>query len=242
MIIFLDEVGCASIASSVLVCGLALPTETSRLDIKGIKDSKKLSRKQRDELFPQILSQVHYAFGSASPKKIAEKNLHYAKYEAMKIAVLKLARQGIKIEKIIVDGKFTIPNLEYNQEAIVKADSLVWGVAAASILAKVKRDNMMTQLSQIEKYSHYGWETNAGYFTFPEHRNGIAKFGPTDLHRKGFEYFKYCLFCRKKCLELGSFEDFLEFEKKEIIKHGTSLFTLWKKGDYQEWKEIKFGE
>jgi ribonuclease HII len=239
MIVYCDEVGVSSIAGPCCVCALA----TNSDKIVGVKDSKKLSKKQRNELFPIIANKVSYAFGYASPKKIERMNIHYAKLDAMRMAVERLIKQGINVEKVIVDGKFTIPNLPIEQEAVVKADDIYWQCSCASILAKVHRDNIMAQLSKIEKYSHYDWENNAGYFVEQTHKWGIVEFGGTPLHRSNFGYYQYCLFCRKKYeefLEQGkTLEDYKQFEMDEAKRYGKSFYSLWKSGFYDEWKEIK---
>lgn len=239
MLCFCDEVGVASIAGPVLVCALAVENNHPR--IEGVKDSKKLTKKKREELYDIITSQVEYAFGSASPNKIEKLNIHYARYEAMRIAVERLIRRGVKIEKVIVDGKFTIPNLNVEQEAVIKADDKFWECGAASILAKVKRDGLMAKLGELEKYSYYAWDSNAGYFS-PQHRDGIIKHGITTLHRVNFEYTKYCVACYEKSLELGGYEKFLEYEKEQVEKYKMSYFQIWKNNKKQIWKEIKYGE
>ena len=242
MIVFCDEVGYASIASSCLVCAIAV--KPGHPKINGVKDSKQLSKQKREELYDVITSQLEYSFCGASPKKIEQLNIHYARYEAMRIAVEKLARRGIEIEKVIVDGKFPIPNLKFPQEAVIKADDKFWECSSASILAKVKRDRMMAELAKIEKYSHYDWENNAGYYT-PKQRNGIVEFGPTDLHRVNFGYFQYCLYCHEKYNEfLGqgkTLEEYREYEKEEEVKQGKSFYTIWKERP-SLWAEIKYGE
>lgn len=239
MLCFCDEVGVASIAGPVLVCALAVENNHPR--IEGVKDSKKLTKKKREELYDIITSQVEYAFGSASPNKIEKLNIHYARYEAMRIAVERLIRRGVKIEKVIVDGKFTIPNLNVEQEAVVKADDKFWECGAASILAKVKRDGLMAKLGELEKYSYYAWDSNAGYFVENTHKWGIVKYGGTSLHRNNFEFYKYCLFCREKYLEFledgKNIEDYKNFEKDEMIKFScNSFYSVWKSGAYNFWK------
>ena len=243
MIVFCDEVGYAAISSSCLVCAVAV--EPGHPKIKGVKDSKQLSKQKREELYDTIASQLEYSFCGASPKKIEQLNIHYARYEAMRIAVEKLARRGIKIDKVIVDGKFTIPNLNFPQEAVIKADAILWEAGAASILAKVKRDRMMADLAKIEKYSHYDWENNAGYFVEKTHKWGIIEYGPTNLHRINFGYFQYCLYCHEKYNEfLGqgkTLEDYREYEKEEEMKQGKSFYMIWKERP-SLWAEIKQGE
>lgn len=236
MKVYVDEVGCASIAGPVMVCAVAV--EDGHPPIPGVKDSKQLTRHRRDALYPIIAGQLRHAFGSASPKKIERLNIHWAKLDAMRIAVERLARAGVKIEKVTVDGGFTIPNLPYQQEAMPKADARLWQCGAASILAKVRRDNMMTALTRTEKYSHYSWESNAGYYT-DAHRNGIILHGPTDLHRRSFEYFKYCLASRRKCEEFiidgRTADDYFTWMKEREATEGKSDYVLWRDCAKDNW-------
>lgn len=240
MIVYVDEVGCASIFGPVLTCAVAIPESFQRLS--GIKDSKQLTKKKRNELYEQLISVLH-AFGSSSPKEIEIFNIHFAKYKAMKRAVEKLART-IKIDKVIVDGKFIIPDLDFPQEAVIKADDKFYECSVASILAKVKRDRAMTRLGEIEKYSYYGLESNAGYYS-PAHRLGIIKYGPTELHRKNFKYFQYCLDCHlqyQEFLKQGkTLEEYLQYEKEESNKLKKSYFVIWKEHLNNSWKPIKWG-
>lgn len=243
MIVFVDEVGCSPIAGPVLACAVAVSDSTK--PIPGVIDSKKVSKKKREDLFCE-LEKLDHAFGSASPAKIRRMNIHYAKLDSMRIAVERLLRAGIKIDKVIVDGSFKIPGLSLPQEAIIKADAKFWQCGAASILAKVKRDYTMTKLAKIEKYSYYDWENNAGYFVEQTHKWGIVKFGGTSLHRNNFGYYQYCLFCRRKYeefLEQGKrLENYKQFEVEEETKYGKSFYAIWKSGVYDSWKEIKYGE
>lgn len=243
MYIFCDEVGYGSIAGPVLTCAVA--ADPNHTPIKGVKDSKQVSKQKREELYVEIIKEVNYAFGAASPKRIEKENIHYARYSAMKIAVEKLIKQGIKVDKVIVDGKFPIPNLNLNQEPVIKADEKFWLCGAASILAKVKRDCLMANLARIEKYSYYKWEDNAAYYT-PAHREGIILHGPTSLHRENFDYTRYCIFCHEeynKFVARGkSYEEYLEYEQEEVKKYGKSFYILWKQKVYDCWKEVKYFE
>lgn len=184
-----DEVGCSAIAGPVVVCAALIDTSVQRLD--GVDDSKKLSRIQREDLAPLIRERAAFAFGAAGPRRIEKINIYWARYEAMRIAVMKLLRRGLVIDLVIVDGNRTISDLPdgIRQEARVKADETVWEVSCASILAKVHRDNLMSALAGRERNSHYGWETNAGYPT-PEHHRGIIQHGATGHHRRTFASFK----------------------------------------------------
>jgi ribonuclease HII len=188
---YIDEVGYSSIAGPVLSCAVILEDSEPLFQVK---DSKQITKKKREVLY-QDLVKIPHAFGTASPKKIKSMNIHWARYESMRIA----AERVLKIEnanKAIIDGKFIVPNLDIEQEAVIKADEKYWQCSCASILAKVKRDNVMANLAKIEKYSHYKWEKNVGYYT-KDHRDGIIKCGPTPLHRTNFAFFQYALYCRQ---------------------------------------------
>lgn len=234
---YIDECGMASIAGPVQCCVIVLPSNTK--PIQGVKDSKQLTKKKREELY-ETLKTLPHAFGTASPKSIEILNIFHARFLAMRRALNKM--KDYNITKVIVDGKFEIPDIDIPQEAIIKADEKLWEVGAASILAKVKRDGVMTELAKIDKYKPYDWPSNAGYFS-PNHRLGIIEHGPTHLHRVNFAYFKYCLFCHNKYKEMGeNLEKYLEYEQQEKIKYGKSHYQLWKNGQYDSWKEIKYGE
>jgi len=241
-IVYVDEVGYGSIAGPVLACAVI-----SRADaplIKGVKDSKKLSKKKREELYKYLSVVLPHAFGTASPKKIEEMNIFWARFLAMKRAVDKL-KENHRIDKIIVDGNYEIPNVDIQQEAVIKADETIWQVGAASILAKVMRDSVMAMLATVEKFSYYDWEQNAGYYS-PKHRLGVIEHGPTTLHRENFGYFQYCLFCHNQYQEFlkdgKTLEDYLEYENKEKMAHKKTHYKLWKHGHFDPWKEVKQGE
>lgn len=217
-----DEVGCSAIAGPVFACAAVL--DSSEQYINGVDDSKKLERQKREELVPLIEEKANFAFGAAGPREIEKLNIYWARYLAMTRAVNSLLRRNIKIDLILVDGNKTVPNIpsEIKQEAYPKADSKFWEVSCASILAKVKRDNLMTKLSTIDKYSYFGWHTNAGYYS-PIHRKGIILYGSTYFHRKTFKLFRYCESFHQKhklFLEKGgtSEEFFLMDEKQKKLK------------------------
>ena len=209
MIIYVDEVGCSTLAGPLVICAVATDQPNK---ILGVKDSKQLSKAQREKLFPTLSQELIHEYGFASLDLIKEKNIFWAKFEVMKQAIDKLISNGINPEKVIVDGNFTIPNLSVPQEAIIKADDKFWQVGAASILAKVTRDRLMEEYSKEEKYSHYDWDNNAAY-PAPKHWIGVTLFGPTDLHRKGFKTFEYYCQCHENLksflLNGGTEEEFI---------------------------------
>lgn len=239
-IAYVDEVGMASIAGPVLACAVISQDNASL--IKGADDSKKLTKKKREGLYDE-LSKLPHAFGTASPRSIETLNIFYARFLAMRRALNKM--KDYNITKVIVDGNYEIPNVDIQQEAVIKADEKIWQVGAASILAKVKRDGIMSKLTEVEKYSYFQWESNAGYYS-PRHRLGIIEYGPTTLHRVNFAYFQYCLFCHNQYQEFlkegKTLEEYLEYENKEKMAHKKTHYKLWKHGHFDPWKEIKYGE
>ena len=239
-IAYVDECGMASIAGPVLACAIVLPPNTP--PIQGVKDSKKLTKKKREELYEELIKLPH-AFGTASPKSIETLNIFHARFLAMRRALNKM--KDYNITKVIVDGKFEIPGIDIPQEALIKADEKMWEVGAASILAKVKRDRVMAELAKVDKYKPYDWPSNAGYYS-PKHRLGIIKHGPTTLHRENFGYFQYCLFCHNQYQEFLKegkiLEEYLEYEEKEKMAHKKTHYKLWKHGHFDSWKEVKYGE
>ena len=111
-------------------------------------------------------------------------NMHQASLLAMKRAVLQLSPTP---QMVLIDGKFIIPDLGIAQKSLVKGDSLSLLIAAASILAKVKRDHIMLEFDRL--YPQYGFARHKGYGT-AEHLEALAKFGPCKLHRRNFHLVK----------------------------------------------------
>jgi len=243
----IDEVGCASLSGPVFVC--AVIVDSCVKPVPGIADSKQLTKKKREVLFPAIEEAVDdFAYGAAGPRKIEELNIHHAKLLAMRQAVEKLLARGHHPKRTIVDGGFTVPGLPLyiNQEAVPKADRDFWEVSAASILAKVTRDRLMANLASRPGLGHYDWENNAGYYT-AKHRDGIVLHGLTAYHRKTFDMVKYCAFLRaeyKECLEKGDPEEYFEEESRRIERFGSGPYCgyrAWKRGEFNTWKPVMAG-
>lgn len=236
MYCYVDEVGMSSIAGPVMTAAVVAD---ERPNIDNIKDSKKLSKKKREEVYNQLVTSVDFSFGFASLNKIKEMNVFWARFEAMKMSVQKLLNRGIKFDKIIVDGKFTIPNLSIPQESVIKADDRFWQASAASILAKVRRDKLMSKLSQLEQYSYYDWDQNAGYSS-PKHQIGIILFGPTPLHRVTFNVFKKSLELFERHQEFldqgGNSQEFFKQIESSTKKKKLSDYVVWENGNFKEWK------
>ena len=172
-----DEAGRGPLAGPVCAAAVILP---DHLDLPGLNDSKKLSDKKRRELFPLIKEQaIAYGIGLASEKEIDEINILQATYLAMERA---LAQLDGKADLALIDGNrakdFGMP-----VKTVVKGDSLSASIAAASILAKVTRDDLMEAYA--EEYPGYGFEIHKGYGT-KAHYAALTEKGPSPIHRMTF--------------------------------------------------------
>ena len=172
-----DAAGRGPLAGPVCAAAVILP---EHLEIPGLTDSKKLSDKKRRELFPIIQEQaVAYGIGLASEAEIDEINILQATFLAMRRALDQLS---VKPEIALTDGNretdFGLP-----VKTVVKGDSLSANIAAASVLAKVTRDNIMVELA--ETYPEYGFEIHKGYGT-KAHYEALRQYGPCPIHRKTF--------------------------------------------------------
>lgn len=172
-----DEAGRGPLAGPVCAAAVILPPH---VEIPGLNDSKKLTDKRRRELFPIIKEQaVAYAIAFSDEKEIDESNILQATFRAMERAVDGLS---VRPEYILVDGN-KLPMLATPAEAVVHGDSLSASIAAASILAKVTRDDLMLQYAQV--YPAYGFEVHKGYGT-KVHYEALRKHGPCSIHRMTF--------------------------------------------------------
>ena len=172
-----DEVGRGCLAGPVVSSAVILK-ETVNLSI--LKDSKKISFKKRIEIANHIKLNSTYAIGTSTVEEILNLNILQAALLSMKRALDKLS---VKPGLILIDGKFAPKGLT-NFKTIINGDEKVKSISAASIIAKVYRDKLMTKLS--EKFQNYAWEKNFGYGT-KAHMEGLKKFGITSHHRKGFK-------------------------------------------------------
>ncbi len=177
-----DEVGRGALFGPVVAAAVILSTHAlPELVAAKIKDSKQLSSSRRLHLAQQICAvAVDWKIGYASTTEIDSINILQASLLAMKRAVLKL-----KVQPTIcwVDGNQPIPGLQIPQQTIVRGDSLALCIAAASIVAKVWRDDLITRLAT--KYPLYNLEQNKGYGT-KQHLLALQQYGATPLHRKSF--------------------------------------------------------
>lgn len=171
-----DEVGRGPLAGPVIAAAVILDPANIPLHLN---DSKKLSAKKREELNEVILATAECAYGEASLEEIDELNILHASMLAMSRAVTNLPR---KVDHVLVDGN-RIPALDAPATAVIKGDQKSVSIAAASIIAKVKRDFLMKNLAKM--HPEYGWERNSGYGT-REHMEALNLVGPSRFHRKSF--------------------------------------------------------
>ena len=172
-----DEAGRGPLAGPVCAAAVILP---ENLEIPGLDDSKKLSDKRRRELFPIIQEQaVAYGIGFANHQEIDELNILQATFLAMERALQQLA---VKPELALIDGNrmkdFGVPS-----QTVVRGDSLSANIAAASVLAKVTRDDYMLQMSK--EFPEYGFDVHKGYGT-KAHYAALVEHGPCQIHRMTF--------------------------------------------------------
>lgn len=172
-----DEAGRGPLAGPVCAAAVILP---KHYDLPGLTDSKKLTDKKRRELFPIIKEQaVAYGIGFASHQEIDEINILQATFLAMERAIAQLE---VRPDLALIDGNrqkdFGLP-----VRTVVKGDSLSANIAAASVLAKVSRDDLMLELAN--QYPQYGFEIHKGYGT-KAHYAALTKHGPSPIHRMTF--------------------------------------------------------
>lgn len=172
-----DEAGRGPLAGPVCAAAVILP---KHLEIPGLTDSKKLTDKKRRELFPLIQEQaVAYGIGLASQEEIDEINILQATFLAMERA---LSQLNVRPDMVLIDGNrerdFGVP-----VQTVIKGDSLSANIAAASILAKVTRDNLMMELAL--QYPQYGFEIHKGYGT-KAHYEALRQYGASPIHRRSF--------------------------------------------------------
>ena len=173
----IDEVGRGPLAGPVVTACVILPKDCS---ILYINDSKKLSASKRDELYEVIMKEaVSVGIGMVSEARIDEINILQATYEAMRQAI---AESSVEPQLLLNDA-VTIPGVNIKQVPIIKGDAKSISIGAASIIAKVTRDRMMTEYDSI--YPEYHFASNKGYGS-AEHIEALKKYGPCPIHRRSF--------------------------------------------------------
>ncbi|CCQ75335.1 ribonuclease HII [Magnetospira sp. QH-2] len=173
----IDEVGRGPWAGPVTACAVILDFDCLP---KGLDDSKKLTARRREALFEPIMTTARVGLGEASVAEIDQLNILQATFLAMHRAIAALPMVPAAA---LIDGNKVPPELPCPAEAVVKGDSRSLSIAAASIIAKVTRDRLMSQLD--EQFPGYAWADNAGYGT-KAHQDGLARLGVTPHHRRSF--------------------------------------------------------
>ena len=172
----IDEAGRGPWAGPVVAAAAIL--DRARIP-RGLDDSKVLQAETRERLFAELQGAALIGVGAASVEEIERLNILQATFLAMRRA---LARLPIRPVHVLVDGN-RVPDFGLPTEAVIDGDAKALSIAAASIVAKVTRDRIMTRLGA--RHAAYGWERNMGYGT-PEHRDALAASGPCAHHRRGF--------------------------------------------------------
>ncbi len=171
-----DEAGRGPLAGPVVAAAVIVDQDNI---IKGIKDSKKLSKKQREDIYHHITSNYRWSVGIVGSGEIDEINILQATIKACLLAVSALE---VEADLVLVDG-----NMKFGDQrflSIIKVDDKSISIAAASIIAKVTRDRLMDNLS--DEFPEYKWHQNSGYGT-KEHMEAIIKYGQSVHHRKSFK-------------------------------------------------------
>ncbi len=173
----IDEAGRGPLAGPVAAGAVILPENTG---IKYLNDSKKLSEKKREELYEVIMDQaIAVGVGLVEPQRIDEINILQATYEAMRKAI-----GNLKVKPdLLLNDAVTIPGVSTKQVPIIKGDAKSMSIAAASVIAKVTRDRLMTEYDKI--MPEYGFAKHKGYGS-AEHIAAIRKYGPSPIHRMSF--------------------------------------------------------
>lgn len=172
-----DEVGRGPLAGPVVACAVVF---TIPIFLPGLNDSKKMSEPLRNAIKNAVCKSITYAVGIATPDEIDKLNILQASLLSMKRAV-----EGLSVAPgfLLVDGNQRIPGLRIPQKTVIKGDSRVYSIAAASVVAKVLRDEMMERLDG--KYPVYGFARHKGYGT-KDHLEALNRLGPCPVHRRSF--------------------------------------------------------
>jgi len=172
-----DEAGVGPLAGPVVAAAVILPRGVG---LRGVDDSKRLTAESRVELAAAIRQRASaWAVAAVEPEEIDRRNIYRATLEAMRRAVTGL---GVPPDHVLVDAR-TIPGISFPQEAIVGGDARCHAIAAASILAKTTRDELMDAFDR--EFPGYGFADHKGYPT-ESHRRAIRNLGPCPIHRRSF--------------------------------------------------------
>ena len=185
-IIGVDEVGRGSLVGSVIICAFRSKNALFDLLPFSVKDSKKINKKQKESIYNYFHENKNlncsYQITFGKKRDIEELNIHKVVLQSMSTAVKAISKPS---DKIIIDGSFVPEDLkEFQVSSLIKADDKINQVSAASIIAKVFRDKLISRLHFFE--NKYGWNKNAGYGT-KNHLEAINKYGISPFHRKTYQ-------------------------------------------------------
>lgn len=191
IIVGCDEVGRGSLAGPVVAAAVAWRFPVLQKSMPWshkVRDSKKLSPSKRSELSSYLKDSCSaYGVGKVEPKVIDAINIHQATLQAMhraiNVALKKVSSETFDQVVVLVDGKFGVPGIKWDQEAVVGGDDSIFLISAASIVAKVYRDALMVKLH--EMFPAYGFDQHKGYST-EQHRCALRKWGISPVHRTSF--------------------------------------------------------
>jgi ribonuclease HII len=207
-----DEVGVGPLAGPVVAAAVVFPPNT---EIHGVDDSKMLDEETRRRLDVEIRAKASgIGIGLVEVEEIDRINIYHAGIRAMQIAVAALP---LTPQHVLVDSR-TIPDLPQPQNSFDKGDGINFSIAAASIVAKVYRDALMTGLDQV--FPGYGFAEHKGYAT-PAHQDAIRRLGPCTIHRRSFDYI------REICGQYSELYYSLKEQGLQITARGT--LSLWEK-------------
>ncbi len=186
-VVGIDEVGRGPLAGPVTVCACAVPAAFDFAKFSGIRDSKKLSAKKREEWFAALSDmrargEIDFALASVDAVDIDRLGIAVAIRDALASSLAAL-RLDPGTTQVMLDGSLRAPDVFVNQETVIKGDDKIPVISAASIIAKVMRDRHMDEMALA--YPGYGIERHKGYGT-AAHREAIERMGPTPLHRLSF--------------------------------------------------------
>ncbi len=182
-IVGLDEAGRGPLAGPV--CAGAVIIHSPSQVVEGVRDSKQMSEKQREEVFEKIKEKsTAWGVGIVTNVEIDKYGIQKAVKMAMERAMEQVKEKGVDIDYVIADGKNVSKIEGYPMERITKGDSYHYSISAASVLAKVTRDRIMRE--EALKYPEYGFEKHVGYGT-KFHLEMLSKYGPCEIHRKCFK-------------------------------------------------------
>lgn len=184
-IIGIDEVGRGALAGPVVAAAVASPVGQPESWWRRVNDSKKLKKRTITELSAKLIATVQYGVGEASAQEIDQLGITRATTLAMERAVTQLKRKHPAVTRwpVVVDGNSKMGHQSWTP--VIRGDSKVWTVAAASIIAKAARDSMMQHLLA-SRFPQYLWGRNKGYGT-KKHMAALRKYGPCEEHRKTFK-------------------------------------------------------